>query len=188
MKSQNEYALERDVEVLRAELDNQTKVAISLQITMGKEKDEVERLAAELAEVKREDAYVLDVLKRVLARRDVHGICEGADAVAKLVDGLRGELAAEREGNAKSMAVMVESMCTLMDRAERLRAALVEIRGPVITPDEDGLIEDATCCYCDCSSLDGCDEECPREIAAFALFLTPAQSPLPSKDSLIDYS
>jgi len=54
-----------------------------------------------------------------------------------------------------------------------LREALETIRGHVVVePDKDGLIEDATCCYCDASTADGCDEDCPRSIADAALTAT----------------
>ena len=44
--------------------------------------------------------------------------------------------------------------------------ALRTIRGADIYPDADGLIEDFTCFYCHRNSVDGCDEDCPRVIAA----------------------
>jgi len=62
------------------------------------------------------------------------------------------------------------------DSARQLAEALSEIRGTEIKPDDDGLIEDSVCVYCDSSSLDGCDEDCPRTIAESALAATPAQN------------
>ena len=47
--------------------------------------------------------------------------------------------------------------------------ALRRIKGPDNEPDADGLIDDETCSYCDANSVDGCDEDCPRSIAAEAL-------------------
>lgn len=56
-------------------------------------------------------------------------------------------------------------------RAGEARAveALRAIRGEDIYPDADGMIEDATCCYCYGNSMDGCDEDCPRAIAAHVI-------------------
>ena len=56
-------------------------------------------------------------------------------------------------------------------RAGEARAveALRTIRGEDIYPDADGMIEDATCCYCHGNSIDGCDEDCPRAIAAHVI-------------------
>jgi hypothetical protein len=56
-----------------------------------------------------------------------------------------------------------------LEREAGLVAALLRIKGPDNGPDADGLIEDTTCCYCDANSADGCDEDCPRAIAAEAL-------------------
>jgi len=56
-------------------------------------------------------------------------------------------------------------------RAARLALALEEIAGLPNVPDGDGLIEDWTCCYCDCDSIsvDWCDDDCPRKLAWNAL-------------------
>lgn len=62
-------------------------------------------------------------------------------------------------------------------RERRLREALEALLGPEIVPDKDGLIEDATCFYCHCSTIDGCDEDCPVEIARAALADTPPPDP-----------
>ena len=51
----------------------------------------------------------------------------------------------------------------------KLKAALRRIKGPDNEPDADGLIDDETCSYCDANSVDGCNEDCPRAIAAEAL-------------------
>ena len=58
-------------------------------------------------------------------------------------------------------------------RAGEARAveALRTIRGADIHPDADGLIEDFTCFYCHRNSVDGCDDDCPRVIAAHVIDL-----------------
>jgi hypothetical protein len=53
-----------------------------------------------------------------------------------------------------------------------LRGSLKLIRGDEAVEDSDGLIEDATCVYCGESiGLDGCNEDCPRSVAAMVLAL-----------------
>lgn len=96
------------------------------------------------------------------ANGDIRKERDRAVAEAKRQDGVAKGLRKERNALAADNA--------------RLRAALEEIGGPLIVPDADGLIDDATCTYCETSSIEGCDEDCPREIAEEALAATPAQS------------
>ena len=83
---------------------------------------------------------------------------------------------ADADAKVSEWLLVAEERTALAAHVERLEKALKRIMGPLSAPDADGLIEDATCTYCDMSSLDGCDEDCPREIAAEALAATPAQS------------
>jgi hypothetical protein len=105
----------------------------------------------------REDYRQLEEIRKDLMRR-----CERM----KSLEGMSLDEIAARQ---------LEREATLRAEAARLREALEQIRGPLIVPDSDGLIEDATCTYCDASSVDGCDEDCPREIADAALSTTTAE-------------
>lgn len=78
------------INVLRAEND-------SLRAEVERFKGELASSTQTLADANRANDYVLELMRHLLARQDVHGIEEGADAVAKLVDSLTTELAAEKE-------------------------------------------------------------------------------------------
>lgn len=67
------------------------------------------------------------------------------------------------------IAALESELAAAREDKKRLVEALEAIRGPLNEPDEHGLIEDTACCYCDASSLDGCDEDCPREVAMLAI-------------------
>jgi hypothetical protein len=63
----------------------------------------------------------------------------------------------------------VSAAADALEREAGLVAALLRIKASDNEADADGLIDDTTCCCCDANSADGCDEDCPRAIAAEAL-------------------
>jgi len=73
----------------------------------------------------------------------------------------------------KERAVLANAALTAaadaLEREAGLVAALLRIKASDNEADADGLIDDTTCCCCDANSADGCDEDCPRAIAAEAL-------------------
>ena len=95
------------------------------------------------------------------------------DAARKLYDERQDDWIVERQSLQELNAQLVknhDAMQAERDAAQageaRAVGALRTIRGADIYPDADGLIEDFTCFYCHRNSVDGCDEDCPRVIAA----------------------
>lgn len=116
------------------------------------------RVCAERDQLRAELAAAKDLLARI--HRDGGHHTEAAGFTQSVADA--GDKVSE-------WLLVAEERTALAAYVERLELALKQIRGLLPSPDADGLIEDATCTYCDMSSLDGCDGDCPREIAADAL-------------------
>ena len=76
---------------------------------------------------------ILDRLERAERERDAHGICEGADDMAKLVGGLRAELAAAKEQVVSALADALE--CAAECEQLESRAEAAEAEATVIAAD-----------------------------------------------------
>lgn len=107
-----------------------------------------------------EDCIVTPNVRELRAERDAAQAGE-----ARAVEALR---TIRGEDLARLAAVEAERDAAWTEAARAVEA-LRKIRGADIHPDADGLIEDATCCYCCGNSADGCYEDCPRAIAAHVI-------------------
>ena len=106
------------------------------------------------------EAFIRSRLAAVEAERDA--------ALKRAVEAR--ETADNYAGHCNEACKQLEAVEAERDAAQAGEARAVEalrtIRGEDIYPDADGMIEDATCLYCYGNSADGCDEDCPRFIAA----------------------
>lgn len=129
-----------------------------------------------LAEMNNANGKLMMDLAAVMNERDA------AQAEAARIDTqLRASLLQHRKDNREPGSLpeterrKVTELTAERDTARAGEARAVEalrtIRGEDIYPDADadGMIEDATCCYCYRNSADGCHEDCPRAIAAHVI-------------------
>lgn len=88
------------------------------------------------------------------------------------IDDLNAEVGRLREHQERAqyrLAAVEAERDAAQSGEARAVEALRTIRGEDIYPDADSMIEDATCCYCYGNSIYGCDEDCPRAIAAHVI-------------------
>lgn len=87
-----------------------------------------------------------------------------SERATNLAEAIRYDISSRGEFDRGAVAAIIDA------ELANVRTALKKIRGEVLPPpDDDDLIVDATCVYCDQNSADGCDEDCPRTLAADAL-------------------
>ena len=136
-----------------------------------------ERLAAVEAERDAQSALADQAVKALAEMNNANGklmmdlaaVMNERDAALKRAAEAR-ETAENYAGHCNKACKQLEAVEAERDTARAGEARAVEalrtIRGEDIYPEADGMIEDATCLYCYRNSADGCDEDCPRFIAA----------------------
>jgi hypothetical protein len=138
---------------------------------------EMEALRTRCAELEGERDAALNRAREARETAENYlGHCDAACKQLEVVEAERDAAKAEAEKDLADMRrfqglviKLTQDLFTASAGEARAVEALRKIRGEEIKPDDDGLIEDTTCCYCDANSADGCDEDCPRFIADEAL-------------------